>query len=65
METKIYNIYLDAGHGRHTTGKCSPDNSVTEWDLNNKVCLFIANNLVKYNCNEKIKEKFLIIYNIR
>lgn len=51
METKIFNIYLDAGHGKHTIGKCSPDNSVTEWELNDRVCKFVENNLVKYNCN--------------
>ena len=45
---KIYKIYLDAGHGKHTTGKCTPD-GISEWELNNKVCLYIANNLVKYN----------------
>ena len=47
---KIYTIYLDAGHGKHTEGKCSNDGSITEWDLNNRVCLFVANNLAKYNC---------------
>lgn len=45
---KIYKIYLDAGHGKHTDGKCTPD-GISEWELNNKVCLYIANNLVKYN----------------
>lgn len=47
---KIFKIYLDAGHGKNTTGKCTPD-GISEWDLNNKVCLYIANNLVKYNAN--------------
>jgi N-acetylmuramoyl-L-alanine amidase len=48
--SKIYNIYLDAGHGLHTPNKCSLDGSVTEWELNNKVCKFIEANLAKYNC---------------
>ena len=48
---KIFKIYLDAGHGKNTTGKCTPD-GISEWDLNNKVCLYIANNLVKYNAND-------------
>lgn len=47
---KIYYIYLDAGHGKYTEGKCSNDGSVTEWELNDKVCRFVANNLAKYNC---------------
>jgi N-acetylmuramoyl-L-alanine amidase len=47
---KVYKIYLDAGHGKHTENKCTLDGSVTEWDLNNRVCKFIENNLAKYNC---------------
>ena len=49
-KVKIYSIYLDAGHGKHTEGKCSTDGSVTEWELNDRVCKFVANNLAKYNC---------------
>lgn len=45
---KIFRIYLDAAHAKSTPGKCTPD-GITEWDLNNKVCLYIANNLAKYN----------------
>ena len=45
---KIYKIYLDAGHGKHTTGKCTPD-GISEWEMNDKVCLYVANNLAKYN----------------
>lgn len=46
--SNVYRIYLDAGHGKHTPGKCTPD-GISEWELNNKVCLYIANNLAKYN----------------
>lgn len=48
---KIYKIYLDAGHGKYTAGKHCPNKSVTEWELNDRVCKFVANNLAKYNCN--------------
>ena len=30
-------ITLDAGHGYHTGGKRSPDNSFHEWEINDKV----------------------------
>ena len=46
---KIYRIYLDAGHGKHTQDKHTPS-GISEWELNNKVCLYIENNLAKYNC---------------
>ena len=45
-----YKIYLDAGHGKLTPDKHTPD-GVSEWELNNDVCNYIMNNLSKYNCD--------------
>lgn len=45
-----YKVYLDAGHGKLTPGKCTPD-GITEWELNNDVCNYITINLSKYNCD--------------
>lgn len=39
---KVFKLTLDAGHGLPTPGRRTlEDNPVKEWEMNNKVCLFI------------------------
>lgn len=40
-------IALDAGHGRNTAGKCTPD-GIHEWELNSAVCNYITEYLKDY-----------------
>lgn len=41
-------IALDAGHGFNTAGKRTPDGTVREWTLNNRVLVAMQNQLYKY-----------------
>lgn len=42
-------LSLDAGHGRNTPGKRTPDDSLREWEFNNEVVKLIMSELKKYD----------------
>ena len=44
---KNITIILDAGHGKETPGKRSPDGTLLEWEFNRKL-----SNAIKKQCDE-------------
>lgn len=41
-------IVIDAGHGYNTAGKRCPDGSMREWEFNNVVAKYVADELARY-----------------
>ena len=38
-------VVFEAGHGKDTPGKCSPDKSLMEWEYNRKICAELVEEL--------------------